>query len=49
VPLWSEAHFQLIKDMASSLATLGQKAVTVLAGEIPWKGWFNYIVKDLSC
>jgi hypothetical protein len=46
VPLWSEAHFQLIKDMASSLATLGQKAVTVLAGEIPWKGWFNYIVKD---
>ena len=32
--------------MASTLAELGQKTITVIAGEIPWKGWFNYIVKD---
>jgi hypothetical protein len=46
VPLWSEEHFRLLGEMASSLAAIGQKAVTVIAGEIPWKGWFNYIVKD---
>ncbi|MBW9324820.1 DUF4091 domain-containing protein [Enterococcus casseliflavus] len=46
VPLWSDAHFDLIKEMAQSLAAIGQKAITVIAGEIPWKGWFNYIVKD---
>ncbi|WP_430611742.1 DUF4091 domain-containing protein [Enterococcus sp. DIV0876] len=46
VPLWGDAHFQLIDQMAKLLADIGQKAVTVIAGEIPWKGWFNYIVKD---
>ncbi|MFP7306644.1 DUF4091 domain-containing protein [Enterococcus faecalis] len=46
VPLWSSEHFELIKEMAQSLAVLGQKAITVIVGEIPWKGWFNYIVKD---
>lgn len=46
VPLWGDAHFGLIDQMADKLAAIGQKAVTVIAGEIPWKGWFNYIVKD---
>lgn len=46
VPMWSDRHFDLIAEMAEKLAALGQKAVTVIAGEIPWKGWFNYIVKD---
>lgn len=46
VSLWSDEHFRLIKEMAASLAKIGQKAVTVIAAEIPWKGWFNYIVKD---
>src|SRR5699024_8314327 len=46
VPLWSDEHFRLIGEMAESLATLNQKVITVIAGEIPWKGWFNYIVKD---
>lgn len=46
VPLWSSEHFELIKEMAQSLAVLGQKAITVIVGEIPWKGWFNYIIKD---
>jgi hypothetical protein len=38
VPLWSEAHFQLIDRIYASLAQLGQKAVTVIASEIPWSG-----------
>ncbi|EPI01545.1 hypothetical protein D920_00446 [Enterococcus faecalis 13-SD-W-01] len=46
VELWSDAHFELIRKMAESLAEIGQKAITVIAGEIPWKGWFNYIIKD---
>lgn len=46
VPLWGDAHFGLVDQMADKLAAIGQKAVTVIAGEIPWKGWFNYIVKD---
>jgi hypothetical protein len=46
VPMWGNEHFDLIDEMASKLAELGQKTVTVIASEIPWKGWFNYIVKD---
>ncbi len=38
VPLWSEAHFALIDRYQASLAQLGQKAVTVVATEIPWSG-----------
>jgi len=38
VPLWSDAHFALIDRYYDSLAQLGQKAVTVIAAEIPWSG-----------
>jgi hypothetical protein len=38
VPLWSDAHFGLIDGYYASLAQLGQKAVTVIATEIPWSG-----------
>ena len=38
VPLWSDAHFTLIDRYYASLAALGQKAVTVIAAEIPWSG-----------
>jgi hypothetical protein len=38
VPLWSDAHFDLIDRYFASLAELGQKAVTVIAAEIPWSG-----------
>ena len=37
VPLWSEQHFCLLEEMAASLAKIGQKAITVIAGEIPGK------------
>jgi hypothetical protein len=38
VPLWSEAHFTLIERYYASLSRLGQKAVSVIAAEIPWSG-----------
>ena len=38
VPLWSDAHFCLIDRYLASLAQLGQKAVTIIAAEIPWSG-----------
>lgn len=38
VALWSDAHFALIDGYMASLAQLGQKALTVIAAEIPWSG-----------
>jgi hypothetical protein len=38
VGLWSDAHFAVIDRYFASLAGLGQKALTVIAGEIPWSG-----------
>jgi hypothetical protein len=38
VGLWSDAHFAVIDRYFASLAGLGQKALTVVAGEIPWSG-----------
>ncbi len=38
VSLWSAAHFELIDRYYASLAQLGQKAVTVVATELPWSG-----------
>ena len=38
VPLWSDAHFEILERYFASLAQLGQKAVTVIAAEIPWSG-----------
>lgn len=38
VPLYSEKHFEIMEKYLSSLASLGQKAVTVIASDIPWAG-----------
>jgi hypothetical protein len=38
VALWSDDHFALIDGYYGSLAQLGQKAVSVMATEIPWSG-----------
>ena len=37
-PLFSEEHFEVLESYVKSLAYLGQKAVTVVASEIPWSG-----------
>ncbi len=38
VPLWSDEHFAVVENYVKSLAELGQKAITVIASEIPWSG-----------
>jgi len=36
--LCREEHFRVIEEYVKSLAQLGQKAVTIVASEIPWSG-----------
>lgn len=36
--LFSDAHFNVIEGYVKSLAALGQKAVTIIASEVPWSG-----------
>ncbi|MFD0673044.1 DUF4091 domain-containing protein [Cohnella sp. GCM10027633] len=36
--LWSERHFAILEPYVSSLAELGQKAISVVVSEIPWSG-----------
>ena len=38
VPLWSDAHFDILDRYFVSLAALGQKAITIIATEMPWSG-----------
>lgn len=38
VKLWSDEHFAVLKEYVASIAALGQKSVTLCAGEIPWGG-----------
>ncbi len=38
VPLWSDDHWALIDKYYASLSQLGQKAVSIIATEIPWSG-----------
>lgn len=42
VQLWSDAHFEVMEKYVASLGALGQKAVSVIASEIPWSGQFCY-------
>ncbi len=46
VELWSDEHFAQIETVLSSLAELGQKSATVLAGDCPWRGWGCYLLKE---
>ncbi len=47
VKLWSDAHFEIIEKYISSLSRLGQKAVSVIASEIPWSGQVSF--KSTTC
>jgi len=38
VRLWSDEHFEVIKNYVKTLADLGQKSIMVCASEIPWNG-----------
>ncbi|SHF38066.1 protein of unknown function [Caldanaerobius fijiensis DSM 17918] len=46
VRLWSDEHFRVLEEYVKSLAQLGQKAITIIASEIPWSGQRSYRVKD---
>ncbi|MDF2884702.1 MAG: hypothetical protein K0R54_5272 [Clostridiaceae bacterium] len=46
VKLWSDEHFSVIENYVKSLAELGQKAITVIASEIPWSGQGCFRVKN---
>ena len=46
VHLWSDEHFKVLEGYVNSLADLGQKAITVMASEIPWSGQRCYRVKN---
>lgn len=45
VPLWSDAHFSIMRGVVKTLAELGQKSVMVLAGDCPWRGWGCYLMR----
>ena len=38
IRLFSNAHFEVIENYVKSLARLGQKAITIIASDIPWSG-----------
>ncbi|MBO5248010.1 MAG: DUF4091 domain-containing protein [Clostridia bacterium] len=38
VKLWSDAHFTVLAEYVKAIAALGQKSITLCAGEIPWGG-----------
>lgn len=46
VDLWSDEHFSHIENVVASLAELGQKSVTVLLGDCPWRGWGCYLLQS---
>ncbi|MBR5307197.1 MAG: DUF4091 domain-containing protein [Clostridia bacterium] len=38
VKIWSDEHFRVLEGIVESLAGLGQRAVTIVATEVPWYG-----------
>ena len=37
--LWSDEHFAVIEKYIDAISQLGQRSITVCAGNIPWGGW----------
>lgn len=46
VERWSEKHFKVLEAYVKSLFELGQKAITIIASEIPWSGQGCYRRKN---
>ena len=38
VALWSDEHFDILRNYSETLGELGVKSITVVASEIPWNG-----------
>lgn len=45
-PLWSDEHFAVLEEYIKSLSQLGQKAVTVIATQIPWSGQYCFAISN---
>ncbi len=43
---WSDEHFVEMEKVIATLSDLGQRSVTVVAGDCPWRGWGCYLLKD---
>lgn len=49
VKMWSDEHFDIIKNYLSSMSRLGQKVVTIICSDYPWAGQKCYeITKNPS-
>lgn len=47
-PLWSDAHFAVLENYVKALSDLGQKSITVIVSEIPWRGQSCFMDKCYS-
>lgn len=46
VKLWSDEHFEFISKVLEKLAQLGQKSITLVVSDCPWRGWGCYLMRD---
>lgn len=46
VPMWSDAHFYVIRTHLEAMARLGQKVVTLICSDYPWAGQRCYQVME---
>ncbi len=46
VPLYSDAHFEVIDKYLASFEQLGQRALTIVVSEVPWGGQSGWDTED---
>lgn len=46
VELWSDEHFLYISKVLDKLIQLGQKSMTLVVSDCPWRGWGCYLMRD---
>ncbi|MBR3806311.1 MAG: DUF4091 domain-containing protein [Clostridia bacterium] len=46
VPLYSDAHFEIIDNYLASMEPLGQRALTLVVSEVPWGGQSGWDTTD---
>lgn len=46
VKLWSNEHFSYISKVLDKLAQLGQKSMTLVVSDCPWRGWGCNLMRE---
>lgn len=46
VKLWSNEHFDYISKVLDKLVELGQKSMTLIVSDCPWRGWGCYLMRE---